>query len=283
MQPVGVADVKWGEWIGEGWQMFVNQWLGWVLIMLVFLILIMIPLAPVYAFVIAAQLASAGSGDVPVEPPAFFWVFLPVFYLVIILGASFLMAGAYRAAFKQMRGGQVSVSDLFSGGDVFLRVAGGVVLTGLLTAAGAIFCILPGFIAVGLFYFTVPLIIDKNLGVIDAMKASLEVTKARWYMFALFAIVVSLLAQVGSVACGVGMLATFPLYFTINTVAFRDLFGVQGARSFLQQQTPSAGYAQQWSAPPEAPKPTQECPRCGATGLAVGAKFCNLCGANLAG
>jgi ABC-type multidrug transport system fused ATPase/permease subunit len=161
---------------------------------------------------------------------------MPVFYLVILLGSAFLMSGAYKAAFKQMRGGRIAIGDLFSGGDVFLRVAGGVLLTAILAGIGAVFCILPAFAVAGLLYFTTPLIIEKQLGVIDAMRQVFNRTKGHWFMFTLFAIVVGILAQLGSVACGIGMLATFPLLFTINSVAFRDLFGVSGAQSFAQQQ-----------------------------------------------
>ncbi len=276
------GNVRWGEWIGEGWQMFVNQWQSWVLLMLVFMLLILIPLAPLYAFIFAAQLATMGDPELQAEAPTYLLALMPLFYLVIIFGSSYLMSGAYRAAFKQMRGGQVSVKDLFTGGDVFLRVAGGAVLVGLLVMVGFLLCVLPGLAVLGLFYFTMPLIVERKLGVIDAMKASFEVTKGHWFMFVLFAVVVSLLAQLGSVACGVGMLATFPLFFTINAVAFRDLFGVPGAQHFLPQQVPySAGYSQPGT-PGGGSLPTRNCPRCGATGIAASARFCNVCGGNLA-
>jgi hypothetical protein len=282
MQTMDAPNVKWGEWIGEGWQMFVSQWQSWVVLMLVFLIIIMIPIAPVYVFVIAAQFAAATNPDGPPEPPTMIFAFLPIFYCVIILGSVFLMCGAYKAAFKQMRGGRVAVSDLFSGGDVFLKAAGGFVLTAILTGIGAIFCILPGLVVGGLLYFTIPLIVEKRLGVIEAMQTSFERTKGQWLMFSLFAIVVGILAQIGSVACGVGLLATFPLYFTINAVAYRDVFGVSGAQSFAAQTGSSSGYAQPWTTPEEPPNATKQCPRCGATGLAATAKFCNVCGSGIA-
>ena len=260
MQTMDAPNVKWGEWIGEGWQMFANQWQGWVLLMLVFVILIMIPVAPIYVFVIGAQLAAATNPDIPPESPGvLFFLVMAVMYLVFILGSAFLMRG------------------------VFLSAAGGVILCGILSAIGAVFCILPAFIVAGLFYFTMPLVIEKEMGVFDAMRASFDRTKGHWFMFALFAFVVSLLAQVGSVACGIGILATFPLFFTINAVAFRDLFGVSGAQSFLPQAASPSGYAQPWTTPSEPPTANIQCQRCGATGFAPGARFCNVCGANLAG
>ncbi|MEP7271548.1 MAG: hypothetical protein ABI882_08575 [Acidobacteriota bacterium] len=277
------GNVRWGEWIGEGWQMFANQWQSWILIMLVFILLILIPVAPLYGIMIASQLSSISDPELQTEPPAFLFALLPVIYGVIIFCSSFLMAGAYRAAFKQLRGAKISVKDLFSGGDVFLRVVGGAILVGLLVTIGAVFCILPGLAMMGLFYFTMPLIVEGRLGVVDAMKASFERTKAHWFMFVLFALVVSLLAQIGSVACGIGVLATFPLFFTINAVAYRDLFGVPGALSFLPQHVHSPENYSQPSPPGGQSAPTRSCPRCGATGIAATAKFCNLCGANLVG
>jgi uncharacterized membrane protein len=283
MQNMEAPNVRWGEWIGEGWQMFASQWQGWVVLMLVFILLILIPVAPIYIFVIGAQLAAATNPDSPPEFSPHLFVFLPVFYLVIILGSTYLMSGAYKAAFKQLRGGRISLSDLFSGGDVFLKTAGATILTVILTCIGSLFCVLPGLVVAGLLCFTVPLIVEGQLGVFDAMRASFDRTKGHWFMFTLYAIVLGVLAEIGSVACGIGILVTFPLLFTINAVAYRDLFGVSGAQSFAPQAASSSGYAQPWSAPQEPPAASKQCPRCGATGFAATAKFCNVCGANLDG
>ena len=159
---------------------------------------------------------------------------------------------------------------------------------------GAIFCILPGLVVAGLLYFTIPLIVERNLGVIEALQTSFEKTKRAWFMFTLWAIVVNLLAQLGVVACGVGLLASFPLLFTMASIAYRDTFGVAGARQFRGGQVPppSAYAPQTWSQPgqPEPPKPIPpprieetnlQCPRCGARLMSTSAKFCNICGANL--
>ena len=292
MQNMEAATVRWGDWIGEGWQMFAEQWQGWVLLILVFLLVVMVPVVPLYAFMFAAQLAAAREEEP--QLPASVFVVMIIFYPVIIILSSYLLSGAYKAAFKQLHGERIGVGDLFSGGSVFLRVVGAVLLIALLSAVGAIFCILPGLIVGGLLYFTVPLIVEGNLGVIDAMKTSFERTKGSWFMFTLFAIVVNLLAQLGAVACGVGLLATFPLLFTIAAIAYRDTFGVAGARHFGGRQVPppSAYGSQTWSqsAQPEPPRPIPppqvdesnlQCPRCGARLMSPSAKFCNICGTNL--
>lgn len=283
MQTNEPATVRWGEWIGEGWQMFANQWQGWLLLMLVFVVIMAVPLVPLYILIFAAQFATINDPDAQ-APPFLFFALMPIIYLLIIFGSAYLMSGAYRAAFRQMRGERIQVGDIFSAGDVFLRVAGAVLLIGVLSVIGALLCFFPGLIVAGLFSFTLPLIIDGKLGVIDAMRASFERTKGNWFMFTLFILVVSLLAQIGSVACGIGIIVTFPLYFTIHTVAFRDLFGVSGAHRFLAQQAPAAAAdPQQWSPPVQSAGTGLKCPRCSAPVLSPSAKFCNVCGATLQG
>lgn len=303
MQPMSAPEVRWGEWIGEGWQMFVNQWSSWVLMILLMFLMMVIPIIPIYLFMFLLVAAADASGGDAGALPFFMFPVMGLAGLVILFGTSYLMSGAYRAAFKQLRGEQISVGDLFTGGDVFLRVAGALLLIGILASIGGIFCVLPAFLVAGLLYFTVPLIIERNMGVIEAMQASFERTKGNWLMFTLFALVVQLLAGLGQLACGVGILASYPLLFTITAVAFRDTFGMAGARQFLGEQIPppQAYTPQSWSTPsavpqpqmppppppqPQMPQPGQEamvCPRCGSRASSPTAKFCNVCGANLRG
>jgi hypothetical protein len=98
-------------------------------------------------------------------------------------------------------------------------------------------------------------------------------------MFILFAFVVQLIAQAGTYACCVGLLATWPLTFTMTVVAYRDCFGVSGALSFKQaSSSPQAGYGPTPTtyAPPAAAQ-LRTCPKC-QTSLPATAQFCPTCG-----
>ncbi|MBL8166559.1 MAG: zinc-ribbon domain-containing protein [Acidobacteria bacterium] len=297
MQPMNPPNVRWGEWLGEGWQMFAEKWQVWVVQILVVFLIFAVPAVPFYVMMMATQLAAAQSGAPP-EPSPLMLPFVFLIALGAVFGGAYLWSGLYRTAFKQLRGEPISVKDLFSGGDAFLRVLGAFLAMGVLTMLGGLLCILPGLVVPGLLMFTVPLIVDRNLSVGEALSASYNATKSNWLMFALFAIVVGILASLGQLACYVGLLATYPLQFTIAAIAYRDVFGVAGARSFAQHQPPppASSYAPsdwntpiqmppppprpQFSAPP--PQPPQEptvsiCPHCGAT-LNRTANFCNQCG-----
>jgi len=170
----------------------------------------------------------------------------------------------------------------------------------------------PGFLAMGLLFFTLPLIVERRMGVIDAMKLSFETTRPNMWMFMLFAFVVGLMASLGQLACYVGLLVTYPLHFLITAAAYKDVFGVAGARQIPAMQSPpdyapQAYNQQSWAnqppqsyAPPQppaqpprqyAPPPpvrpqappqpsesaTTNCPHCQAV-LPRAANFCNFCG-----
>ena len=271
MENAAAPAVRW-EWISEGWRMFAEQWQAWVIHMLVYFLIMLVPLVPFYALVIAAQLAAHG-GE-PAEPPVALFVGFPIFYLAIILLSAYLMAGSYRAALKQLRGGRIVLGDLFSGGGDFLRMLGALFVLAILSAVGFLLCLLPGFIVWGLFFFTFVLVIDRGLGVFEAMRASYAVTRGNLLMFTLFAFVVWLLASLGAYVCYVGMLVSFPLLFTTTAVAYRDCFGVPGARSFAPPMPPPP--PTYW-APSPPPPPSGSCSRCQAP-LPANATFCPRCG-----
>jgi len=288
MQERTAATVRWGEWIGEGWQMFAERWQVWVVQMLVVFVAFAVPAVPFYLMMITAQLTATETGAPP-EMPALFTPLVLVIAAVSFFGAAFFWSGLYKTAFKQLRGEAVSIGDLFSGGDIFLRVLGAFLVIGILAMLGAILCIFPAFIVAGLVWFTIPLIVERNLSIGEAVSASYEATKSNWFMFTLFAFVVSLLASVGQFACYVGLLVTYPLQFTITTIAYRDIFGVAGARSFASSQPqyptnyappsfppppPQFGAPQE---PPRAESTTSICSNCG-TMIQRAARFCSKCG-----
>jgi hypothetical protein len=308
MQAQGPVNVKWGEWIGEGWQMFVERWQVWVLQFLIFFAVFAIPLIPVYAMIIMADVRATQAGDPPPPPPPFFIPFVLIALPILMIAGAFLLGGVWKTAFKQLRGEPIAVRDLFSGGDVMLKIIGAYFVIGLMGMLGAILCILPAFFVMGVTYFTVPYMIERNTSVGEAVSASYEATKNNWFMYILFALFLGIFAGIGQYACLVGLLVTYPLTFTIVTVAYRDIFGVAGARRFGPQtvSTASSYVGQNWPTPPSvvppppAPMPplpppfaapTEElgeepptifprCPKCGAA-IASTAKFCNFCGHRL--
>lgn len=281
--------VRLGEWISEGWNMFVAEWKVWVLDALIMSLVTVVPIIGIYVLMLFFAATSAGSGGAGVG-----MLMLAVIAIVIVLIAflaTYLAGGMYHTAFKQLRGEPISTSDLFSAGERLPAVLGASIIIGILSIIGAMLCIIPAFIVAGALYFTIPLIVDRRMMVMDAIRASRDATRGDLFMFVLFAFVASLIAQAGSYLCYVGLLVTWPLHYTIAAIAYRDCFGVAGARSFASKTAapntygapPPSAYPtpvtpDQWTgyasadAPPSAvyPQPVIETPQPTAPQLAVG-------------
>jgi hypothetical protein len=285
------VEVRLGDWISEGWTMFTRQWKSWVTLSLGFFAVIVLPMlisfGVMYASMFMTMMAEAqrprgGPPQLPLAEVLGLYLLFFAFILVLMPLTVLLMGGAYRAAFKQLRGGQVEFRDLFSARDCYWRLLGATLLQSVLITLGTLLCIIPGFIVAGMLFFTIPLIIDRNLSIADAIRASRELTQRNLFMFILFAFLVSLIASVGAYLCYVGLLLTWPLHFTITVAAYRDCFGVDGALKF--SQTPSAGqpgYAQTSAVESPAADPQASvCPNCQAS-LPATAQFCFHCGTSV--
>ncbi|HKQ80545.1 MAG TPA: zinc-ribbon domain-containing protein [Blastocatellia bacterium] len=299
MQQLNTPSVRW-EWISEAWNLFTKQWSVWVMMLVAMFLVPVVAYLPAIGLGILAGLAEDGGGTII---QLLSLLYMLVFVAIMVCVMPMMAGGLYNAAFKQIRGEQIAVSDLFSGRPYFLRILGAGILLGIAAGLGSI-VLVGGLIVAGLTFLTMPLIVEGGRGIIDAIKESIEITKHDWIMFTLFALALSAIANAGMIACGVGILATAPLLFLGHALAYRDCVGMRGQqrqeqfmpppspeyRSYSPPQAP-APQAQPWAAPtfvtppPQPPQPessTGLCPHCGAT-LARTMNFCNQCGRPLRG
>jgi len=310
MQQLNAPGVRW-EWISEAWNLFTKQWSVWVLMILVmYLILFAVYFAvfvPLIGVMVAAATTAPQIGDSVGTPIVYMMTLAATVVIDVIL--FWLYGGLYNSAFKQLRGEQITVSNLFSGGKYLARMLGVVLppvivysIISLLSPFLSLALFIPALVIMGPFLFIFPMIVEGGMGTVDAIKASIEVAKRDWIMFTLFLIVLGFLAAAGIIACGFGVLATAPLLFLGQALAYRDCVGMSGAqmqgqfmppppppdyRDYAPSQTPAQPQAPAWAPPNYGSTPTPEpaakiCPHCGAA-LARAVNFCNQCGRPLRG
>jgi hypothetical protein len=73
--------------------------------------------------------------------------------------------------------------------------------------------------------FTIPLIIDKQMGFWTAMKVSWKMVHRHWLHVFGLVVLVGLLNIAGLCACCVGLLVTLPLGLAATMYAYEDIFG----------------------------------------------------------
>jgi hypothetical protein len=139
--------------------------------------------------------------------------------LLFVIVGIFLFTMATSLEVKSAAGKKPDLSELFEDGKkYFLRIIGVVLLSGLLIVGGLILFIIPGIFALGRLVMAPYHLVDKDLGVIEAMKRSNDQAKGR--MILVYAaigvmILVSILAGIIGVIPVIG-----PLVGAAVTIAY---------------------------------------------------------------
>ncbi|HTE20893.1 MAG TPA: hypothetical protein VK689_21215 [Armatimonadota bacterium] len=278
-----------GEWLSEAFSLFGQQWQVWVGQGLVCLF---IGYAPSILGMIAYMAIVFGSGFAtsssdPSKSPAAFTTMLAA--MGAMYGGLFLSiftyvytwSGMTRTAAKQLRGEPIRTRDIFSAGDVYLPALGVTLVVGVLYVFGAILCLVPGLLVMGLFTFSHSLVVEKRMGVSEALRTSWETTKPHMWMYLLWHLLVMIISSVGTYACYVGVAVTLPIAVLALVIAYRDVIGIPGALPPLNaRQSPAAPQPMGNYGPAGPPVAAAPCPSCG-RGVAAGAVVCPSCSAAL--
>ncbi|HLO98398.1 MAG TPA: hypothetical protein VK171_07380, partial [Fimbriimonas sp.] len=95
-------------------------------------------------------------------------------------------------------------------------------LMSLAIYVGTLLCIVPGLFVAGALWMAPSFCIHENLGPVDALKRSWEVSKPR--AFPLFGVMflTGLVSGLGVLACGIGLLWTLPIMYIVQAMHYRD-------------------------------------------------------------
>jgi uncharacterized membrane protein len=136
-----------------------------------------------------------------------------------------LTAGLFRYYLKLIRGEDATVGDAFSG---FSSATGSLLALGfvqnILIWVGIVLFIIPGIYLGVAWYFSMVLVIDRQMGFWDAMEASRKVVSKHWFLVFGFLLVVGLLTVCGIIACCVGIFVTMPVGLIALMYAYEDIF-----------------------------------------------------------
>ena len=75
--------------------------------------------------------------------------------------------------------------------------------------------------------FAVPLIIDKQMHFVAALKTSWRMVMKHWWQVLGLVLVAGLLSGLGALACCIGVVFTLPISFAAMMFAYETIFGVQ--------------------------------------------------------
>lgn len=311
--------VRYNEWIAEAGRMYGKQWLNWILLCLLLGVIVIVPV--IAGIAVVAVIAVAMFGAMPRdELRALFSAFehndtsaiqqffsnqpagenalaLVLLVLLLVLVVSLvvslivppLYAGAFHAAFNQMRTGELRIGDMFKGFQVFWQSVLGVGVVGSLVLIGIMFCVIPGIYIAICAVFMMPLIMERRMGFWQAFTESRAMVHRDFLNFAVYFILASIIAGIAGYVFPLLGFITYPFYFLMISVAARDTFGLGAPAGQGSAPAPGAGYAYpppaQTYAPPQQqhipqPPPAGQqiyCANC-RVAIPAGSAFCPFCG-----
>jgi len=136
-----------------------------------------------------------------------------------------IMAGVMMMAIKHSRGEAVDFKSVFD----YFHLTGKLALAGVLiyifTMIGFVLLILPAIYVSVAYAFTVPLIVDKNMEVWEAMEHSRKTVTKHWFKVAGLMGLLSIAMFISIIPLGVGLVWTVPLMFvTLYGLAYPIMF-----------------------------------------------------------
>jgi uncharacterized membrane protein len=102
-------------------------------------------------------------------------------------------------------------------------------IVGVATSIGSALCFLPGLVVALFAIFTTVIVVDRNCGAIDAIKASFQLVKANFVPVLIVYLMTVAITLVGALLCGVGLLVAVPVASLLVVFTYRKLSGGQVA------------------------------------------------------
>lgn len=213
--------------IGEAWNILSPNIGVWVAAVLVTNIISWIPASIGYVFLFLGMFRQIQANPGSTAPPSIVLGPLLVFYLFLfisVLLTGCLSAGLVRMGLDNVRTGRVEFGRLFSTTDVLPQIIGATLLIMIGYLLGAMCCVIPGLLFVGVTMFTFPLIVEKKMGALQAISASIEILKSQMWMALAYTLVLMLITNLGSLVCCVGYFVAFPLVILSLVITYRDFY-----------------------------------------------------------
>jgi uncharacterized membrane protein len=131
--------------------------------------------------------------------------------------------GMAKIAITLARGGKPAWDDLYNQYPKIVNYFIASFLFGLMVIAGLILLIVPGIYLALKFHLFSYLIVDKNLGAIDALKESAKITKGSMWNLLIFWIVTMIVVIIGAILFLVGLLVAVPVVLVAGGYVYNKL------------------------------------------------------------
>ncbi len=147
--------------------------------------------------------------------------------IIAIIVMLYLAGGITDVMLRTARGEKTTIGQFFGGGRFMGKIFVGGFCQQIAVGIASLFCLVPGVIlGLGLSMWTF-LVVDRNMGGVDALKESWEITKGHKMTLFLLILLQFLVILAGELVCGLGALVAQPIVLVSNAFAYMRLSGQQ--------------------------------------------------------
>ncbi len=155
--------------------------------------------------------------------------------LVMIAVMYPFMAGIVMLGIERSVDLPLSYKSVFTYFAYTLPLLGVAVLMSVLVIIGFILLIIPGIYLSLAYMFAVPLVVEKNLGIWDAMETSRKAVTSHWFKLFFLFFIMMIILMVSALPFGIGLIWTYPMMVAMMGVMYRDIFGVEAVEAALAE------------------------------------------------
>ncbi len=177
---------------------------------------------PVSVFVIITMLISMAPNIITMSDPESPMLSLISAVVSIILGV-FVQIIIYKSGLLFIDKGAISIGEITPEFSKFVNLLLGSLLYGLIVFGGLILLIIPGIIFALKYGFYGYLIVDQNLGPLEAIKKSGEITKGSKFDLFIFALLSGVIIFAGLVAFIIGIIPAAGIIYVAWASIYRKL------------------------------------------------------------
>ncbi len=175
-------------------------------------------------------LMAAGNGSDTVAGIGLVFVF--AIALLALIAALVFAPAMVQTQIASVKGQKVEFGEAFNKAKPYvLRFIGLGLLAGLAIIVGLLLFVIPGLLAIFFFSYAGYVLVDKNVGVVDSLKASYELAKEYWKVTAGLFIVNAAISAVGyfPVIGGLASLVLTIAYFCLGAMVYLAIAGKKTA------------------------------------------------------
>ncbi len=158
-------------------------------------------------------------------------VFIFLGQLVLIAASMFFMIGYLDMLIKIARGQPAAVGDLFKIPGRLGPMIGVILLFGLMVSIGSMLCVIPGLILLVMFWPAQLLVLEGKADVIESFTVARSITANNTLTIILVWLVGGVIANLGALACGVGVFVSIPLAQLLWVTAYLMMSGQLATKS----------------------------------------------------